>query len=137
VYLDNLKNVKNFNLSKNMNYWGYHALFDCSECNIHLISDKENIRTFIKELVKEIDMVSFGEPMIEYFKTHDPNKSGISFFQMIETSNISGHMVESTSDAYIDIFSCKEFDTNTANKIIQKYFDPKKSRLNFITRQAG
>jgi S-adenosylmethionine/arginine decarboxylase-like enzyme len=56
---------------------------------------------------------------------------------MIETSNISGHLVDSNGDAYIDIFSCKTVDVAVAQAVIEKYFNPKKTRLNFLTRSAG
>ena len=120
-----------------MSYWGYHAMFDCASCDIDKITSKENVYNFIKELVPAIDMIAFGEPMIEHFATHAPDKAGISFIQMIETSNISGHLVDSNGDAYIDIFSCKSVDVKVAEELINKYFNPKKIRLNFITRSAG
>ena len=120
-----------------MAYWGYHAMFDCAACDIDSITSKDNVYNFIKELVPAIDMVAFGEPMIEYFATHAPDKAGISFFQMIETSNISGHLVDANGDAYIDIFSCKPVDIGIAQDVIEKYFKPTKTRVNFITRSAG
>jgi len=120
-----------------MSYWGYHAMFDCASCDIDKSTSKENVAAFIKELVPAIDMVAFGEPMIEHFATHAPDKAGISFIQMIETSNISGHLVDSNGDAYIDIFSCKPVDVVIAQAVIEKYFNPCKVRLNFLTRSAG
>tara|TARA_B100000941_G_scaffold224716_1_gene166978 strand:- start:792 stop:1151 length:360 start_codon:yes stop_codon:yes gene_type:complete len=119
-----------------MTYWGYHATFDCKSCDMATISDKEHIKNFIKELVEKIDMEAYGDPVIEHFATHDPDKAGISFFQMIQTSNISGHLVDINGDAYIDIFSCKEYNVVEAKSIIEKYFKPKDIRQNFITRQA-
>ena len=82
-------------------------------------------------------MVAFGEPMIEHFATHAEDKAGWSFVQMIETSNISGHLVDYNGDAYIDIFSCKTVDVKVAEDTIRKYFNPQKVRVNFITRSAG
>lgn len=120
-----------------MAYWGYHAMFDCASCDIDKITSKENVHAFIKELVPAIDMVAFGEAMVEHFATHAPDKAGISFVQMIETSNISGHLVDVNGDGYIDIFSCKPVDIGIAQDTIQKYFNPKKIRLNFVTRSAG
>lgn len=119
-----------------MAYWGYHAMFDCTACDKHLVSSKENVYKFIKELVPAIDMVAYGEPLIEHFATHAPDKAGISFCQMIETSNISGHLVDLTGDAYIDIFSCKPVDISVSEDVIEKYFRPEKVRVNFITRSA-
>ena len=37
---------------------------------------------------------------------------------------------------FIDIFSCKPFDVELAQKIIQNYFNPKKIRVNYLTRHA-
>ena len=120
-----------------MNYWGEHLLMDCSNCGRHLVTDRDNIYQFIKELVPAIDMVAYGEPMIEHFATHAPDKAGFSFIQMIETSSITGHLVDSSGDAYIDIFSCKSVNVDVAKEVVQKYFEPQKIRINFITRSAG
>jgi S-adenosylmethionine/arginine decarboxylase-like enzyme len=120
-----------------MAYWGYHAMFDCASCDIDKITSKENGYNFIKDLVPAIDMIAFGEPMIEHFATHAPDKAGISFVQMIETSNISGHLVDVNGDGYFDIFSCKPVDIGVAQDMIQKYFNPEKIRVNFVTRSAG
>jgi S-adenosylmethionine/arginine decarboxylase-like enzyme len=56
---------------------------------------------------------------------------------MIETSSITGHLVDLSGDAYIDIFSCKPVDIGVAEDMIKKYFNPKKVRVNFLTRSAG
>jgi S-adenosylmethionine/arginine decarboxylase-like enzyme len=93
--------------------WGYHLLLDCTNGDKELISSKDNVYKFIKELVVAIDMVAFGEPWIERFATHDLSKSGISFCQMIETSNITGHFVESNGN-----------------------FKPEKVRMHYISRDA-
>ena len=113
-----------------MAYWGYHAMFDCASCDIDKITDKDNVADFIY-------ILAYGLPMIEHFATHAPDKAGISFTQMIETSNITGHFVDSNGDAYIDIFSCKSFDTDEVSRLIKEYFNPTKIRMNFLTRQAG
>ena len=56
---------------------------------------------------------------------------------MIETSSITGHLVDINGDAYIDIFSCKPVDIGIAQDTIERYFKPSKVRVNFITRNAG
>ena len=114
-------------------YWGYHLMLDCSRCE--QIDSRENIYNFVKDLVKEIDMVAHGEPIIEYLLPGDP-KQGYSLMQLITTSNISGHFMELDGTAYFDIFSCKEFDIKVAQNIVKKYFNPKKIRVNFLTRHA-
>lgn len=114
-------------------YWGYHLMLDCSGCTG--IDSRENIYTFIKDLVDRIDMQAHGEPIIEYLLPGDP-KQGYSLMQLITTSNICGHFMELDGTAYFDIFSCKEFDIDTAKSVVDQYFHPKKMRVNFITRHA-
>ena len=115
-------------------YWGYHLMLDCSGCNDN-IKDREQIYRFVKELVARIDMIAHGEPIIEFMLPGDP-KEGYSLMQLITTSNISGHFMELDGTAYIDIFSCKTFDIETAKKVVEEYFHPKRMRVNFVTRHA-
>jgi S-adenosylmethionine decarboxylase len=116
-----------------MYYFGYHLMLDCSGCV--RIDDRENIYNFVKELVERIGMTAHGEPVIEYLLPGDPNQ-GYSLMQLITTSNICGHFIELDGTAYIDIFSCKEFDTDEAIAVVDKYFHPRKVRVNFLTRHA-
>jgi S-adenosylmethionine/arginine decarboxylase-like enzyme len=115
-------------------YWGYHLMLDCSRCNEN-IKDRDQIYLFVKELVAAIDMVAHGEPIIEYLLPGDP-KQGYSLMQLITTSNICAHFVESDMTAYIDIFSCKEFDREITQSVVKKYFGPEKFQINYLTRQA-
>lgn len=117
-----------------MAYFGYHLMLDCSGCVA--IDDYDAIHKFIKELVPAIGMIAHGEPVIEYLLPGDP-KQGYSLMQLITTSNICGHFMELDGTAYFDIFSCKEFDTEVAKKMVWKYFAPTKMRVNFITRDAS
>jgi S-adenosylmethionine/arginine decarboxylase-like enzyme len=114
-------------------YWGYHLMLDCSGCE--QIDSKDNIYNFIKDMVPRIGMQAHGEPIIEYLLPGDP-KQGYSLMQLITTSNICGHFMELDGTAYFDIFSCKEFEIDLAKQIIVEYFNPKKMRVNYITRHA-
>jgi len=115
------------------NYFGYHLMLDCSGCEN--IDSRDNIYNFVKELVKRIDMTAHGEPIIEYLLPGDP-KQGFSLMQLITTSNISGHFMELDGTAYFDIFSCKTFDIEDAKNVVNEFFNPKKMRVNFVTRHA-
>jgi S-adenosylmethionine decarboxylase len=120
----------------NTSTWGYHLLVDAVSGDTNKIKDHENIKKFIEELVAKIDMKAFGEPKIAHFATHDPEKAGYSFCQMIETSHIAGHFVDKNGNFYIDIFSCKPFKVSTSLSIIKQYFNPWKLKYNFISRDA-
>ncbi len=108
-------------------------MLDCSGCE--RIDSRENIYNFTKEMVKRIDMTAHGEPVIEYLLEGDP-KQGYSMMQLITTSNICGHFMELDGTAYFDVFSCKKFDIEVAQDVVREFFNPKKMRVNYITRQA-
>jgi S-adenosylmethionine/arginine decarboxylase-like enzyme len=109
-------------------------MLDISGCS-DAIKSREAIYNFNKDLVKRIDMIAHGEPIIEFLLPGDP-KQGYSLMQLITTSNICAHFVEPDMTAYIDIFSCKPFDINVAQDVVKEYFAPSKMRINYITRNA-
>jgi S-adenosylmethionine/arginine decarboxylase-like enzyme len=116
-----------------MYYWGYHLLLDCTGCSN--IDDKDTILAFVKAVCERIGMTPHGDPVLEYLNEGRPNQ-GYSLMQMITTSNITGHFMELDGVAYIDIFSTKQFDVDSTLKVVDEYFHPRRSRLNFITRHA-
>jgi S-adenosylmethionine/arginine decarboxylase-like enzyme len=109
-------------------------MLDCSGCNDN-IKSREEIYRFVKDMVQRIDMIAHGEPIIEYMLPGDP-KEGYSLMQLIQTSNICAHFVNPDNTAYIDIFSCKDYDIETAKAVVMEYFAPTKMRINYITRNA-
>jgi S-adenosylmethionine/arginine decarboxylase-like enzyme len=118
-----------------MKVWGYHLMLDCSGCNLDYINSKPHIEQFLKELVDRIDMISHGDPQIEFLLPGTDNE-GYSVLQMITTSNITAHFVNSSKTAYIDVFSCKFFEKDIAVKVVQDYFSPMMVKVNFLERQA-
>lgn len=123
-------------LKHNMNYWGYHLILDVSGCSKKLMSDRENVYNWMKTLVKDIDMEPVGEPKIEYTAANDINKAGFTAVQIIITSSIVAHFIDATEQIYIDVFSCKQFNTDIVQHSIKNWFDAKRMRVFFITRQA-
>lgn len=117
-------------------FFGYHLMLDCSGCDTVAMKQKTVCYNFIKELVSSIDMTPVGEPIIEYLLPDDP-KAGFSIMQLISTSSIVAHLMDLDGTAYFDVFSCKEYNIQTVQDVVNKYFSPKKTRVNFITRDAN
>lgn len=115
--------------------WGYHLICDCSTCN-NGIKDKQKIKVFVNDLLTKIKMRGYGEPLIVRFAEHDPDAVGYSLVQLIETSAITGHFSDNNLDAYLDIFSCAEFDPQLVMQTIQKHFQPEQIFYQFIQREA-
>lgn len=105
-------------------FWGWHLLLDIKSCDIDSITNAEHLAGFLTALVERIDMVAYGDPIIQHFATHDPEKAGYSIVQLIETSNITGHFVDKNGDAYIDVFSCKPFQPEDVIAVVREFFAP-------------
>ena len=115
-------------------YWGYHLVLDCAGLDPESIRDPQNIYKFTKQLVKDIDMVAYGDPQVVLFGTG--NKEGYTLLQLIETSNICGHFCSESGDLYLDVFSCKPYDKEVVKKLAYEYFGFKSMRETYLIRQA-
>lgn len=115
--------------------WGMATGIDLGGCDPERIRDAGCIARFVVELCDLIQMKRFGEPMIVWFG-QDPNVSGYSLAQLIETSLISGHFAEDSDSAYIDIFSCKAYPPYRAAEFCRQWFGALTARVNVNMRTA-
>lgn len=102
-------------------HYGQHLMLSATNCNERLL-DCDSIKAFIKALVKEIDMVAYGEPLVARFG--QGIEIGISAVQLIETSAITIHTNDKYCDLYLDVFSCKEYDAGVVVELVEAVFDP-------------
>jgi len=118
---------------KRLKPWGLSMSVDLKNCNPKTIRSKEKISEFIIKLCKIIDMKRFGEPQILNFGNEE-RVQGYSFTQLVETSLVSGHLSNYTNAAYIDIFSCKEFEPKKTAEFCKKFFKADSYKLNVTFR---
>lgn len=116
------------------NAWGLLASIDLHSCNPQKIRSAEEIKRFVIELCILIDMKRFGECIIIDFG-EDPRVSGFSMTQLIETSLISGHFVNQTNNAYLDIFSCKYYNPKIVAEFAKEFFKAKDYKINYLLRK--
>jgi S-adenosylmethionine/arginine decarboxylase-like enzyme len=118
-----------------LTHWGKHAVLNVYRCRPQLIRCPNNITRFSNHLVKAIDMVPYGGPQVQHFG--EGNKAGYTLVQLIETSNITGHFCDDTGDAYLDVFSCKDFNAKIVEDLVSQYFRPEHITAYTLLRQAG
>ena len=116
--------------------WGKHLIIDMTAGDRERVRSAEHISRFVETLVETIGMKAYGAPLLEHFAEHLPEAAGYSLVQLIETSAITGHFCDRSGDAYIDIFSCKDFAAELAVEVVRTAFRPQ--HINFMTlvRQA-
>jgi S-adenosylmethionine/arginine decarboxylase-like enzyme len=102
--------------------WGVELVIDLDGCDRERISNRRVIRRFAKALVEEIGMRRYGQPVCKRFALDNPEAAGYSLVQLITTSSITAHFAENTGRAFINVFSCKNFDVDAAAQFIAAYF---------------
>jgi len=112
--------------------WGNLALINLYQCNENKIKDKKQIKKFIGQLCRIIEMKRFGKSIIKRFGKG--KLRGYSVIQLIETSSITIHFDEIENRAFIDIFSCKKFDEKKAEEFSREFFKAEKSKIKTLFR---
>ncbi|MBN2097868.1 MAG: S-adenosylmethionine decarboxylase [Candidatus Omnitrophica bacterium] len=114
--------------------YGYELVIDLHGCNKKIISSRKKLKEYADRLCKLIKMKQYGKTLIPYFGEKEPYTKGYSLVQLIETSSITGHFSEYWERAYINIFSCKEFDHAVARQFTRQFFQAKKVKNRFLIR---
>lgn len=117
-----------------LDVWGIASSIDIYGCNPDLIRDEDAIRRFTVELCDLIKMKRFGETQVVHFG-EDERVAGFSMVQLIETSLISAHFANLTNTVYLDVFSCKPYDSEVVRNFAQHYFGGQYSILNVTLRR--
>ena len=135
------KGVKNMNVSTlkpaevvEPAPWGILSSIDLYGCNPDKIRDADLIKKFVVELCDLIEMKRFGETVVVHFG-EDEKVAGFSMTQLIETSLISAHFANLTNTTYLDVFSCKYYDSQVVADFAKDFFDADEVRLQVLYRR--
>jgi S-adenosylmethionine/arginine decarboxylase-like enzyme len=102
--------------------WGKSVSIDLYNCPHERVSDKQVLLDYIQEVLKVIKMKGHGPTYVDRFGDPALNLEGYSAMQFIETSSITVHLDEVANRAFIDIFSCQDFDAKSAAEFTKGYF---------------
>jgi len=115
--------------------WGHHLILDASGCNENR-RDGDAIKAFARDLIDAVGMTAYGAPIVKHFGHADPDTRGFTLVQLIETSNITAHFCDNTGEIYLDLFSCKDFNTETAVAVFRRHFAPQDLSVTKFGRKA-
>jgi S-adenosylmethionine/arginine decarboxylase-like enzyme len=120
--------------------YGQELMLDLHDCDPSRFT-RHALERFFTELCKLIDMercdLHFWDDVgvsEEEQQTH-PKTKGTSAVQFILTSTIVIHTLDLMKAAYVNIFSCKAFDTDEAAKFTASWFGSKDWTSNVVTRR--
>ncbi|MFH1691216.1 MAG: S-adenosylmethionine decarboxylase [Candidatus Omnitrophota bacterium] len=126
-------------MSKNSQYkegsFGLEVVLDLYECDPKVIRSKKKLAEYATKLCKLLNMKKFGKTLLPHFGHQAAHTAGYSMLQFIETSSITGHFSELWNSAYINIFSCREFDAQKAIDFSVEFFGAKKVKKRVLLRK--
>ena len=122
------------------NAYGQELILDLHGCDVERFT-RSDIEQYCVELCELIDMercdLHFwddeGVPVGE--QQTDPKTKGTSAVQFILTSTIVIHTLDLMKAVYVNIFSCKEFDTDEAAQFTATWFDSRDWTKTVIVRR--
>jgi len=111
-----------------MGNYGKELILDLHRCNADKFN-RESIENYFIKLCELIDMQradlhwwdDLGLPENE--KETEPHLKGTSAIQFITTSNITIHTLDILKNVYVNIFTCKDFNPETAKEFTKKWFE--------------
>ena len=123
-----------------MDAYGKELILDLRGCDTRRFS-REELERFFAQLCDLIGMercdLHFWDDLgvSEEEQQTDPRTKGTSAVQFILTSTIVIHTLDLMKAVYVNIFSCKEFDTDSAEKFTADWFCSEDWTAQVVTRR--
>jgi len=122
-----------------MKAYGLELILDLHECDVTRFT-RSSIDEYLEELCNLIEM----ERCDLYFwddvgvspkeQQTDPKTKGTSVVQFILTSTIVIHTLDLMQAVYVNLFSCKAFDTSAATTFTTSWFGAKEWTSQVVVR---
>ncbi len=94
--------------------FGPHLIIDGSKCNTQKLGNRILIEQLLNDYPRAIGMTKIGGPYMFEYQAPDPAYSGVSGLVVIAESHIAIHTFPALDYFTMDIFSCRNFDHETA-----------------------
>ena len=114
--------------------FGPHLTLDLIGCPKEILQDYNLHFKLLKDLPELIGMTPITQPYVFPYSGLVPEDKGITGIVIIAESHLSIHSFEDKGYTFIDMFSCKPFDVEKAEKYIMDLFKPEKVERNLIQR---
>ena len=105
-----------------------HLVIDGYGADTAMLEDTKAIYRFLDEYPDAIGMTKITPPHVYAYVGQTPEDVGVSGFVLIAESHISIHTFPKRDYVNIDVFSCKDFDTQKALADLKGRFSLKQVR---------
>ena len=105
--------------------------------SVELLYDATALRGYISTITRWLHLTPVGEPTLQPFPTKDGSqKETYTATQVLSESSITIHCYPEHRAVYIDIFSCKEFDTGVFFNVTKRFFEAERVFLQRVKRAS-
>jgi S-adenosylmethionine decarboxylase len=99
-----------------------HLTIDGFGGNPKLLASEELVRELLDSFPERIGMTKIASPHVQRYVGEKADDWGVSGFVLIAESHIALHTFPERGYIWADIFSCKGFDTEQAQRIVTDAF---------------
>jgi len=114
--------------------FGQHLMLDGYGCPFENLTDLDRIYEFLNQCPDLIHMTKIMPPYAFKYSGKVPEDWGLSGFVLIAESHISIHTFPEKGYLSIDVFSCKDFDVQTAVDFATKVFGIASQEVKIVDR---
>lgn len=114
--------------------FGFHLILDCYRCSSEKLDNIDACYQFLEELVDAIGATKQTQPYIFRTPEEFKGKEGLSGWVPIVESGISIHTLTESRFVSIDVYSCKEFDSQLIVQFTKDFFKPEDIEQQFLLR---
>ena len=114
--------------------FGQHLTLDGYGCSYARLTDLDAIYQFLDTCPDLIQMTKIMPPYVFKYHGKVPEDWGVSGFVLIAESHISIHTFPERGYLSMDIFSCKDFDSQQAVDYVTELFGIERHETNVLDR---
>jgi len=105
-----------------INGYGPHLVLDLADCNFTTLNSIDECFKFLYTLPEIIGMTKITQPYVFRYPGKFPEDGGITGMVIIAESHISVHTYPLKGYAFVDVFSCKNFDVEKTKNYVINFF---------------
>jgi S-adenosylmethionine decarboxylase len=111
-----------------------HLIIDGYTSKKQILQDESFLRQILHNIPDLIGMTRITEPFVFRYLGEKPEEWGYSGFVFIAESHISFHTFVEQNFINIDVFSCRDFNTDIAIKHLKEQFHLSQYKIFLINR---
>lgn len=114
--------------------FGPHLILEAYGCPQELLGDLGLVSQVLDKYPEKLDMTKIMPPYVFRYEGTVPEDWGVSGVVLIAESHISIHTFAEKGFVTLDIFSCREFDVDSAVAYFSEIFKPERVDKELIMR---